>query len=56
MIARAQTLAAQAALGWSAHELADRSGFSPLTILRLEEINGARPCSSSTLMDLRGVL
>ena len=56
MVVSAQIRAARGALGWSAQELAERSGVSLRTILRIESIDGAPQGRVSTLMDIKAAL
>lgn len=56
MITGAQIRSARAALGWSAHALADRSGVSLRTLLRFEQVDSVPPSRSSTLIDVQKAL
>jgi len=56
MITGTQIRSARAALGWSAHALAERSGVSLRTLLRFEQVDRVPPSRSSTLLDVRRAL
>lgn len=56
MITGAQIRSARAVVGWTANELADRSGVSLRTLLRFEAVDGIPPSRSSTLIDIKKTL
>ena len=56
MIGGAQIRAARALLGWSAADLAERSGVTRFTIQRLEQHNGVPPSRSQTLEEIQRAL
>ena len=56
MIVGAQMRAARAALNWSIEDLAEKSGVSARTIMRLEAVDGVPPGRSQTLFDIKAAL
>jgi transcriptional regulator with XRE-family HTH domain len=56
MIVGAQIRAGRAALNWSIDELAEKSGVSARTIMRLEAVDGLPPGRTQTLSDVEGAL
>lgn len=56
MIGGAQIRAARALLGWSAAELAKRSGVTRFTIQRLEGHDAVPPSRSQTLEEIQRAL
>jgi transcriptional regulator with XRE-family HTH domain len=56
MIVGAQIRAGRAALNWSIDELAERSGVSARTIMRLEAVDGLPPGRAQTLSDVEEAL
>jgi transcriptional regulator with XRE-family HTH domain len=56
MIVGAQMRAGRAALNWSIEDLAEKSGVSARTIMRLEAVNGIPPGRSQTLADIQSAL
>lgn len=56
MITGMQIRSARAALGWSASDLADRSGVSLRTLMRFEQFDNVPPSRSSTLLDVQNAL
>ena len=56
MILSTQIRAARGALGWSAQDLAERSGVSLRTILRMESTDGVPQGRVSTLMEIKTAL
>jgi len=53
MITGAQIRAARGLKGWSAAELAGRSGTNRFTIQRLEQSEGVPPSRTQTLLDIK---
>lgn len=53
MITGLQIRSARAALGWSAKQLAQKSGVGLRTLIRLESVDGVPPSHSSTLVELK---
>jgi transcriptional regulator with XRE-family HTH domain len=56
MITGAQIRAARAALGWSVHTLAEKSGVGVRTLARFEQGDGIPPSRSSTLRNVQRCL
>ena len=56
MIVGAQIRAGRAALNWSIDELAERSGISARTIMRLEAVDGLPPGRTQTLSEIEAAL
>ena len=56
MIVGAQMRAGRAALNWSIDHLAERSGISARTIMRLEFVNGIPPGRAQTLSEIEAAL
>ena len=56
MITGSQIRSARAALGWSASALANQSGVSLRTLIRLEQVEGIPPSRSSTLSEIEKAL
>ncbi len=56
MITGAQIRAARAALGWSVHVLAEKSGVGVRTLARFEQVDSIPPSRSSTLRDVQRCL
>ena len=56
MITGIQIRAARGALGWSAEDLAQRSGVVRRTIIRIEATDGVPQGRVSTLMDIKAAL
>ena len=56
MIVGAQMRAARAALNWSIDDLAERSGISSRTIMRLEAVDGIPPGRAQTLSEIEMAL
>ena len=56
MIVGAQIRAGRAALNWSIDELAERSGVSARTVMRLEAVDGLPPGRTQTLSEIEAAL
>jgi transcriptional regulator with XRE-family HTH domain len=56
MITGLQIRSARAALGWSAQMLAERSGVSLRTLMRLEQKDGVPQSRASTLVEIQKCL
>jgi hypothetical protein len=56
MIVGAQMRAARAALNWSIENLAEKSGVSARTIMRLEAVDGVPPGRTQTLFNIKAAL
>jgi len=56
MIVGTQMRAARAALNWSIDDLAERSGVSSRTIMRLEAVDGIPPGRTQTLSEIEAAL
>lgn len=56
MITAAQIRAARAMLGWSAAELASRSGVSKRTMVKIEAGHGIPPTTTGTLQSITATL
>jgi transcriptional regulator with XRE-family HTH domain len=56
MIVGAQIRAGRAALNWSIEELAERSGVSTRTIMRIEAVDGLPPGRAQTLSEIEAAL
>lgn len=56
MITGVQIRSARAALGWSAEVLADRSGISLRTLMRVEQADGLPPGRATTLAEIQRAL
>ena len=53
MLTGVQIRSARAALGWSANRLAELSGVSLRTLMRLEQSHGVPPSRASTLLEIQ---
>lgn len=53
MLTGRQIRAARAIIGWSLHNLSERSGVSTRTLMRLEAIDDIAPSRSQTLLAIR---
>jgi DNA-binding transcriptional regulator YiaG len=56
MLTGLQIRSARAALGWSAQALAERSGVSLRTLMRLEQVHGIPRGRTSTLAEIQKTL
>ena len=56
MLTGIQIRSARAALGWSAQLLAERSGVSLRTLIRLEKVDGVPPGRISTISEIQKTL
>ena len=56
MISGIQIRSARAALGWSAEVLAERSGISLRTLMRVEQADGLPPGRATTLAEIQKAL
>ncbi len=56
MLTGQQIRGARAVLGWSAQSLAERSGVSLRTLIRLEKVDGVPLGRISTLMEIQKTL